>query len=407
MKGTGNGEITITAEPHQGLGRRTATFNVVPNGVKNSQIDIFQGDNQNANEDNEFPILAWTGIDVKFPPMKEAGFNLYLQWYDNLNEVLKALNDAYAGGIKLITSCPELKNNTEATVNSLMNHPALYGYHLDDEPEVSEFQSLSRWTAQIQAIDSKHPCYINLYPNWAWGGADKYAANVAAFLEQVPVPFLSFDYYPIVQINGAPSILRPDWYRNLEDISAAAKAKKIPFWAFVLALSHTLDASHFYPVPTLAELRLQVFSNLAYGAQGIQYFTYWGIYQSGPTQVYDRVKTVNQEIRNLSSVFLHANVISVWHTGNQLPNGTRPINQLPSPIKSLITSDGGAVVSFLEKGNDQYLAVVNRDYRNPMSLTVSFDVSVKKVEKSGSIIEANSGTIQVEAGDMIIYTWKK
>ena len=30
-----------------------------------------------------------------------------------------------------------------------------------------------------------------------------------------------------------------------------------------------------YPHPTLATLRLQMFSDLAYGAQGLQYFTYW------------------------------------------------------------------------------------------------------------------------------------
>lgn len=43
----------------------------------------------------------------------------------------------------------------------------------------------------------------------------------------------------------------------------------MPFWAFALALSHKLDNTHFYRIPTLAELRLQVFSNLAYGAQAI------------------------------------------------------------------------------------------------------------------------------------------
>jgi hypothetical protein len=413
-KGTGNGSITIIAEANQGIGR-TALFDIVANGVENQQIAIVQGEVYHPDEESEFPIVAWSdniNTDVtltRFPTMKACGMNIYLDVgnFDNLNALLKALDDAQTCNIKLIASCPELKSNTETTIKALMNKPALYGYYLDDEPELSEIQDLALLTAQIQAIDSKHPCYINLYPNWIWGGAAGYAANVKAFLEQTSVPFLSFDYYPIFSPqDGVPSTLHPDWYRNLEDIASAAKKKGIPFWAFALALSHSTITS-FYPVPTIAELRLQVFSNLAYGAQGIQYFTYWGLYHDAPTIVYDRVKTVNQEIQNLSSVFLHASVISVWHTGAQLPNGTRPIDKLPAPVKSLTTSDEGAVVSLLEKGDSRYLAIVNHDYKNPMTLTVSLESSVKQVQKTGSITEANSGTIQVDAGDIIIYTWKK
>lgn len=360
--------------------------------------------------DGQFPIVGWTGINadesaVKFPSMKEAGFNVYLGWYDNLTEATSVLETAEDVGVKVILSCPELDMNTETTVQEMAEYSSLYGYYIDDEPEVEEFSTLSKRVSKIQSFDTEHPCYINLYPNWAWGGPENYSYKVRTFLKKVPVPFLSFDYYPIIEVNGVSS-LRPDWYRNLEDIAAAAKEKNVPFWAFGLALSHTLS-DVFYPIPTLAELRLQMFSNLVYGAQGFQYFTYWGVYHDAPTVVYDRVKTVNQELQNLADIFLGANIISVWHTGSEIPAGTHPLGQLPAPIKSLATSDQGAVVSYLEKGDNQYLAIVNRDYKSRMELAITFDPSVKQVLKSEATVEVTNGTVSVDAGDMVLYVWKK
>ena len=94
-----------------------------------------------------------------------------------------------------------------------------------------------------------------------------------------------------------------------------------------MSISHEIE-SHSYPEPEIGHLRLQVFTNLLYGARGIQYFTYWTpktdnenmiagkeYYFTGPvlpdgqkSPVYERVKKVNQEIKNLSSIFAHSTV---------------------------------------------------------------------------------------------------
>ena len=81
---------------------------------------------------------------------------------------------------------------------------------------------------------------------------------------------VSFDHYPVISDGKGPASLRGEWYENLEIVSAAARKAGKPMWAFALSVPHSS-----YPAPTPAHLRLQVFSNLAYGAQVIQYFTYW------------------------------------------------------------------------------------------------------------------------------------
>ena len=85
----------------------------------------------------------------------------------------------------------------------------------------------------------------------------------------------------------------------------------------------------------------------------------------------------------------------------------KALGSLPTPIKSLTTSDTGAVVSVLEKGGNQYLVVVNRDFRNVMNLSIDVDSSVSRVLKNGSTTTPDGSTIAVEPGDMVIFTWRK
>lgn len=382
----------------------------------------------------EFPIMAWIGVPEsetsieRFNELKESGININFSVYSNIEAVEKALDVAHEAGVKLMPSCPELKNEPEKTVQRLMDHPALAGYHLVDEPGATAFPELGIWVKRIQSVDKEHGCYINLFPNYApqevlignnvlEPGKDAYAKHVELFLKEVPVPFISFDHYPVIEDNGT-RMLRTGWYKNLEIIANASKESGLPFWAFALAIAHKP-----YPIPTVAELRLQMFSNLAYGAQTLQYFTYWHPGDNTPwdfhdspinldgsrTIVYDRIKSVNQEIHSLSGVFLDSKLVSVWHTGKQIPEGTRPIDVLPIPIKVLETGDGSAVVSVLRKNDKQFLIIVNKDFQNSMKLNITVDKNVNKVLKNGTItpLDSNSEMVDVGPGDMTIYTWKE
>src|SRR4029434_816957 len=258
-----------------------------------------------------FPILAWSGPPVaetnadRYRELAEAGFTHNFSGFSNVDGMQKALDVAQAAGIKQFISIPELLRDPEKVAERFKDHPALAGYYLRDEPSVADFPALAKWTRRIQAVDSIHPSYINLFPNYANGqqlGTATYQEHLDRFIKEVPVPVISFDHYPVVG-----SSLRDEWYENLERVSATAKAAKKPFWAFALAVAHGP-----YPIAELEHLRLQVFSDLAYGAQGIQYFTYWTPksaewnFHQAPievdgkrTPVYDRVKQVNSEIRAL------------------------------------------------------------------------------------------------------------
>ncbi len=311
-------------------------------------------------KEKQIPVLAWFSIPAentsldRYLELKDAGFTHSFSHTGKADEVADALDVAQKAGIKLIITCRELESDPVATVKRFKKHPALDGYFLRDEPDRPAFAALGEWARKIESADNKHYCYLNLLPTYAPLEALKtksYREYVNLFIKEVNLPFVSFDHYPVVGND-----LRGDYYENLEIVADESRKAGKPFWAFALSTAHDP-----YPIATMAALRLQVYSNLAYGAQGIQYFTYWtplgtpwDFHQAPITEtlqrseVYDRVREMNKEIKALSFVFLGAKVRSVSHTGKDIPVGTTRLNSVSSPF-SRISSDGkGLVVSELE-----------------------------------------------------------
>ena len=67
------------------------------------------------------------------------------------------------------------------------------------------------------------------------------------------------------------------------------------------------------------------------------------------------VHTGQNNDQNLSDIFLGSKLVSVAHTGLQIPNGTRRLGKLPASIKLLETQGEGAIVSWLENGKNSFL----------------------------------------------------
>lgn len=374
-------------------------------------------------------VLAWGGPPAtvdKLSEMRDAGFTTSFTGFGDVDATLKGLDAAKEAGVKLLVSCPQLKTDPQGTAQKLKSHPALAGYFLQDEPAAQAFPELAAWTRQIHAADPEHITYINLFPNYATPdqlGAANYQKYLEDFTKIVPSPILSFDHYPVIQSGSAPAELRSNWYENLEMASAAAKQAGVPLWAFALSTHH-----FSYPTPTLAHLRVQVFSDLAYGAQTIQYFTYWQagaandptfidapIMRDGKrTVAYDRVKQVNAEIQALAPAFIGSKVEAVGHIGQTIPTGTHRY-EAQSPISSIKneTATDGALVSLLAKGDQRFLVLVNRDINKAGTYSIALDdskeaASIQRMEKDGTLHAQAGRTIKIDLppGDVAVLEWK-
>lgn len=366
------------------------------------------------------PIVAYMGVpgnqssDVTFRDFKQAGFDICISNYSSVKEAQTALYYAERQGVKIIARCPETMKHPQMVAKALKGYQALYGYLIDDEPNAEKFEELRSVIDTMKKEDNRHLFYINLLPYYGKAilkatktrSYQEYIRNGASIGSQV----ISFDHYPIVKEQ-----IRKEWYENLEVIRQESLHTGKPFWGFVLSTPH-LD----YPQPTLASLRLQAYANLAYGAQAIQYYSYWTSkpngkcdWHDGPisndgkkTKTYKIVKKMNEELKSVGSLFAGAEILSVHHLLN-IPEGTTKQPSLPVNLSSLSIRGGlGAIISVFSKDNNQYLAMVNKDHQHYMTVYIeaknSIPVHITKKLKT----EKLKSSYTVSGGDILLFRLK-
>jgi len=368
------------------------------------------------------PVMAWIGppasetTSTRYEELAAAGFTHSMSWFRDTDSMAEALDVADGAGVKLLINCPELGQEPEETARRFRNHPAIGGYYLRDEPGADLFDELAVWLERIQSVDDEHPCYINLYPNYADEeqlAVPSYEEYVRQFVTNVPVQIISFDHYPVVK-EGDELRLRDGYYPNLQLIADTAREVGKPFWAFALSVAHAP-----YPVAEVRHLRLQVFSNLAYGAQGIQYFTYWtpvsdrwdfhtapiGV-DGNKTEVYDRVAQVNGEIGAFSDVFVGATVLQVGHLGENVREDVR-VFEVEAPIEDAFTGGQHALLSRFRKGDTHYLAVVNPKLDSSLSIDLNLNTVSFGLNKDGTRERFGRGAVGlvIAPGDMFLLGW--
>ena len=367
----------------------------------------------------EIPILGFIGAysaDHRledYRAMRDAGFDVSVDGYDSIGEITLSLNLARQVGIKLMVAGRQIMDFPAETAEAIRNHPALFGYMLGDEPRMDDFDTYKHRYHAIRAADSTHLCYQNLFPYYGDElletiGAASYEEYLRKFSE-IPLPQISFDFYPIWDYD-----IRPTWYYTLEAVRRESLRTGVPFWAFVLSTPHV-----GYPQPTLEMLRLQIYSNLAYGAQAIQYFTFRTPppddtydYHNGPitlegqkTETYNIVRDMNRELREAIPFFDGCTVERVGHL-LEVPLGTERFNGAPRGLRRLkVVGTRGAVVSVLRQGDKRYLAVVNKDFETDLRVDIAFFSPRRPLwpKAFAKAPAASSQSLTLSGGNLLIF----
>ena len=367
----------------------------------------------------EIPILGFIGAysaDHRledYRAMRDAGFDVSVDGYDSIGEITLSLNRARQVGIKLMVAGRQIMDFPAETAEAIRNHPALFGYMLGDEPRMADFDTYKHRYHAIRAADSTHLCYQNLFPYYGDElletiGAASYEEYLRKFSE-IPLPQISFDFYPIWDYD-----IRPTWYYTLEAVRRESLRTGVPFWAFVLSTPHV-----GYPQPTLEMLRLQIYSNLAYGAQAIQYFTFRTPppddtydYHNGPitlegkkTETYNIVRDMNRELREAIPFFDGCTVERVGHL-LEVPLGTERFNGAPRGLRRLkVVGTRGAVVSVLRQGDKRYLAVVNKDFETDLRVDIAFSSPRRPLwpKAFAKAPAASSQSLTLSGGNLLIF----
>ena len=351
---------------------------------------------------HDFMIRAW-GSSPSDPEqlagMKEAGLNVSgFCRPEDLDRVKAAGLACFVADLRVsdydwekLPADAELRQRVTAAALEIRNHPAALGFFLRDEPSAAMMPGLGRVAALVKAALPDRWPYVNLFPTYASAqqlGTADYATYVQTFLRDVHPPFLSWDNYSI--INGE---MLDRFYTNLEISRRLALEAKVPFWNCILGTS-----AFFFMEPSDATLHLQVYSTLAYGGRGIQYFTYVtpevGNYRLGAldpfgnrTPTWGMLRRVNLEIQALAPWLTRLASTGVYHS-EPVPEGAQPMSRSHWVQQvNATTVDNSVAARYLVgefEGEDgrPYLMLVNRDLAHSIQFSIKLrqpDLNIKRI----------------------------
>lgn len=367
----------------------------------------------NANLEN-YQKLADAGITIVTVETDEED---YLQQMDMARQVgIKVLAViGWATGGWYDNMSDESLRKLENLIGTLKDHPALYGYHICDEPSVDKIYELMAIEDKMTRLDPDHPIYVNLHPNSSSGslGVSTYYDYVEAYASMMHLRQLSFDIYPILE--GG---IQGDWHMCLGIVSDAARRYGIPFWAFAASCWINLEATLLHRAkPTVENILLQSYTNLAYGAQAVQYFTiqdYSGtdfapIMRDGTwTEAYDYLKEAVLQMQKRSFVFKGGNVKKIRQAGVvSLYDSALSIQDMPEEIEKIEVA-GSATVSFIENRGNEYVVIVNNycNWDQPMGIHLKSPAYMIDTEGEFHLYEPGGWAFDIPSGGMMVFKYR-
>lgn len=256
---------------------------------------------------------------------------------------------------------------------------AIWGYYVWDEPKAEEFAIAGERLAAFQAADPTHPAYINLM---AYMDLDEYFRAVDAW-------FLSYDYY---QWWWGPE----RQFDRLAAHRAAALKAGVPLICWVEANADKRyewgEAGAGYLPDNAAKLRQSVYTALAYGVKGIQWFTTGlAIGSDGKlTESGADIAAINRDLAVLGPVLVRLRSTGVWHT-TPVPLGAEG---LPAGGRVAAEAEGLVIGAFLDDADGtEYLMVVNASIERPAEASLS----VREVPSGVDELDRTNGEWRVRA----------
>ena len=321
--------------------------------------------------------------------MREAGLNISgFCRVEDLDRVRAAgltcfISDKHISGYKPRQLPPddEIRRTVAELKKEIANNPAALGFYLQDEPDAQSMPGLGKLAVLIrEAMPDKWP-YVNLFPYRVPPsrlGTSDYDSYVRMLVKSVGQAFLSYDNYSLV--NGE---MLDYFYTNLEIIRRLGHETGTPFWNCILANAH-----FNYMEPSDATFNLQVYSTLAYGGRGIQYFTYFapeiGNYRlaaidqfGNRTATWEMLRRINNQIHALAPTLIRLHSTGVYHYPD-VPEQAHPLSE-SKLVRSVEMTQryvrppvaGRFLIGeFSDASNRAYFLIVNKDLNNSYQFRV-------------------------------------
>lgn len=348
-------------------------------------------------EEKVMPIGGWNPpahSKENYQTMKEAGFNFLhnVNWYGgDIEQNMEWLAELGMQGYLQLQG--EKYTNYKGDFTKLSSFE---GFNFFDEPNVKQIGELAK---QVAGFKKDHPgkrFLVNLFPNYASAsqlGAESFQAYVDEFVAKIDSGHISYDFYPLLGNNFTSSV-HAQYLQSLEIMGIAARDTNRDFWAFMQSMSY---GSNRRLPRNSGDIRFQVYTNFAYGVNGIQYFCYatppigteftandFALIDrdNKKTVIYDYVKEVNEEILAFDHVLLSfdwVNTMTVNGSNNQSANTAFIMlkNSLTqTDLFTNVSASEDSLISVFRDNDDKYNGYMLVNYSDPGKL-LSSDISLK------------------------------
>ncbi|MCR5042053.1 MAG: hypothetical protein K6C36_08170 [Clostridia bacterium] len=211
------------------------------------------------------------------------------------------------------------------------DHPAVWGIDVGDEPSALDFPHYGKVTALTERLFANQFAYLNLYPNYASVaensaqqtvnqlGTATYDEHIRRYCENVGLDYICYDFYMYslsADRNSFFGINRA--YENLRVVADACRSTGRAMWI-------VLQVNSNRPEEWLSadQLRFQANSALAFGAEVVTWACYTGGWwhnqvldgQGEKTEQYEKLKTVNAELRAIGRKYMKYRNVSTHFIG--------------------------------------------------------------------------------------------
>lgn len=341
-----------------------------------------------------FPLMAWDYVDDDdtLKKMADCGINSIAFVPE------KMLDSCQKAGVKAIVYDPAVAGERwneafdadravkalPALIKRVNKHPALWGYHLRDEPASELYSALARAADEVRRLAPGKWPYINLLP----GEGPQYDEYVEQFIQICKPPILSYDRYVLFESGSQ----WPVFWTNLAQVREAAVKHDIPFHNIILTAAHW-----HYSIATDEDLRMQVWGSLVYGAKGIAYYKFMsesldcleapdlGNFRGGPldefrrkTPLWDQMYIVNRMVKNIAPYLLKLRSDAVYHFGD-IPARNAGASET-SLVKGFKLGDGFVVGDFTHEDGSRWVMVVNKVQKRSIMCLPEYHQNVKSVQ---------------------------
>lgn len=344
-------------------------------------------------------------------------------------------------GVLWLPCEPDTPENRERLANwldSVKDHPALYGVSCGDEPGGERMLKAEKRVEFVRAHAPGILHFNNMYPYAASNRqlghegtpTEAYMAHIGEYFQRLQPQLLSYDHYTFFKKGD-----RGSYFNNQAIIRRTALQHNIPSMNIVQGCAWTPETR----VPTPSEYRYLAYTSLAYGSQGLSCYVYgyrghWGSMhdpetgQTGP--LYEAAKAINREFLAIARELQPLRSLGAYHTG-EIPFGVEVLPEdgifqieprlenrsqgLTEPERAEVEGDNflnfrppvtGFILGYFgTPGRPTHALVVNLDYGRQVRTVLTapaaleqFDVLARKWHEVGG----NRATLDIEPGSGVL-----